>query len=71
MICQQKGNFTRETVFLQMATQKKKVIGTKYVEAKIDKTQQKCKCRLYGDRLETINCIIIECGKLAQWDFKT
>ena len=32
----------------------------------IDKTQQNSKCRLCGDRDETINHIISECSKLAQ-----
>ena len=34
--------------------------------ARIDKTQQNSKCKLYGDRDETINLIISECSKLAQ-----
>ena len=37
----------------------------------IDKTQQNSKCRLCGDRDETINHIISECSKLAQKDYKT
>ena len=35
----------------------------------IDKTQQNCKWRLYGDK--TINHIISECSKLAQNEDKT
>ena len=34
-------------------------------------TQQNRKCRLYGDKDETINHIISECGKLAQKEYKT
>ena len=36
----------------------------------IDKTQQNSKCRLCGDRDETINHIVNECGKLAQEEDK-
>ena len=38
---------------------------------KIDKTQQNCKFRLYGDGDETIKRIISECSKLAQQEYKT
>ena len=38
---------------------------------RIEKTQQNSKCRLCGDRNETVNHIIIECSKLAQKEFKT
>ena len=44
---------------------------TNYVRVKIDKTQLNCKCRLWGDRNETINHIISECSKLAQKEYKT
>ena len=37
----------------------------------IDKTQQNGKCRLCGDRDETINHIISECSKLAQRKYKS
>ena len=37
---------------------------------RIDKTQQNSKCRLWGDRNETINHIISECSKLAQKEYK-
>ena len=33
--------------------------------------QQNSKCRLCGDRVETINPIISECSKLAQKEYKT
>ena len=33
--------------------------------------QQNRKCRLSGDRDETINHIISECNKLAQKEYKT
>ena len=41
-------------------------IRTNNVKAKIDKTQRNSKCRLCGDRDETITHIISECSKLAQ-----
>ena len=37
---------------------------------RIDKTQQNSKCRLCGDRDESINHIISECSKLAQREYK-
>ena len=45
-------------------------IRTNHIEARIDKTQQNSKCRLCGDRDETINHIISECGKLTQEEYK-
>ena len=39
-------------------------------KARIDKTQQNSKCRLCGDRDETINHIISECSKLPQREYK-
>ena len=41
-------------------------IRTDYVKAKIDQTQQNSRCRLCGDRDQTINHIISEYDKLAQ-----
>ena len=46
-------------------------IRTNHIKARIDKTQQKSKCRLFGDWDETINHIISECSKLAQKEYKT
>ena len=64
-----KGNFKRETESLLIAAQDS-AIRTNHIKAKIDKTQQNCKCRLCGDRDETINHIISECSKLAQREYK-
>ena len=47
------------------------VIRTNHIKARIDKTQQNCKCGLCDDRDETINHIISECSKLAQKEYKT
>ena len=41
-------------------------IRNNHIKARIDMTQPKSKCRLCGDRDETINHIICECSKLAQ-----
>ena len=66
-----KGIFKKETESLRIATQnntrKKK---TNHIKARIEKTQQNSKCRLYGDRDETINHIISEHSKLAHREYK-
>ena len=59
-----KGNL-RETESLLIATQDN-AIRTNHIKARIDKTQQNSKCRLCGERDETINHIISECTKLVQ-----
>ena len=64
-----KGNFERETEYLLMAAQNSS-IRTNHIKARIDKPQQNSKCRLCGDRDETINHIIRECSKLAQKECK-
>ena len=64
-----KGNFKRETESLLIAVQDN-AIRTNNIKARIDKTQQNSKCRLCGDRDETINHIISECSKLAQRENK-
>ena len=60
-----KGNLKREIESLLMAAQNS-AIRTNHIKARIDKTQQNSKCRLCGDRDETINHIKSECSKLAQ-----
>ena len=60
-----KGNLKRWTESLLVATQNN-AIRTNHIKARIDKTQQNSKCRLCGDRDETINHIISKCSKLAQ-----
>ena len=64
-----KGNFRRETESLLIAAQNC-AIRTNHIKARIDKTQQNSKCRLCGDRDETINHIIREWSKLAQKEYK-
>ena len=60
-----KGNLKREMESLLIATQDN-VIRTNHIKARIDKTQQNSKCRLCGDKGETINHIISKYSKLAQ-----
>ena len=43
---------------------------TNHIKARIDKTQQNSKCRLCGDRDETINNILSKCSKIAQKGYK-
>ena len=64
-----KGNFKRETESLLIAEQGS-ALRTNHIKERIDKTQQNSKCRLCGDRNETINHIISECSKLAQREYK-
>ena len=64
-----KGKLKRETESLLIAAQDN-AIRTNPVKARIDKTQQNSKCRLCGDRDETINHIISECSKLPQKEYK-
>ena len=56
-----KGNFKRETESLLRAAQNN-AIRTNHIKSRIDKTQQNSKCRLWGDRDETINHIISDCN---------
>ena len=65
-----KGNFKRETESL-LITAQNNAVRTNHIKARIAKTQQNSKCRLCGDRDETINHIISECSKLAQKEYKT
>ena len=67
--CLRKGNLKRETESLLKAAQNN-AIRTNHIQARIDNPPQNNKCRLCGDRDETINHIISECGKLAQKEYK-
>ena len=64
-----KKNLYRETKSLLIAAQNN-VVRTNYIKAKIDKTQQNSKCRLFGERDEAINHIS-EWSKLAEKEYKT
>ena len=67
---QRKGHLKRETESLLITTQNNSII-TNHIKVRLDKTQQKSKCKLCGDREETINHIISECCKLAMKEYKT
>ena len=54
-----KGNLKREIEYLRTAEQNN-AIRTIYNKAKSDNTQQNSKCRLFGERDETINRMISE-----------
>ena len=56
-----KENFKRETEPV-LITAQNSAIRTNHIKARIDKKQQNSKCRLCGDRDETINHIIISDG---------
>ncbi|MUZ80509.1 hypothetical protein GLN52_23935 [Shigella flexneri] len=64
-----KGHLKRETESL-LTTAQNNAIRTNYIKAKIDKTQENSKCRLCGQRDETVNHIISECSKLAPKEYK-
>ena len=64
-----KGNFKRETESLRIAVQN--TIRINHIKAKIDKMQQNSKCRLCGDRDETLNHITRERRKLAPKEYKS
>ena len=53
---QRKRNHKRETESILIAAQNN-AIRTSYIKARIDKTQQNSRCRLCGERDETINHI--------------
>ena len=56
-----KGNLKRETESLRIAA-RDNAIRTNHIKVRIDKTQQNSKCRLCGDRDETIKNIISKCS---------
>ena len=64
-----KGNFKRETKSLLIAAPDN-AERTNHIKARIAKTQQNSKCRLWGDRDETLYHIKSECSKLAQREYK-
>ena len=40
------------------------------IKAKIDNTQEQSKCRMCGEKDETVNHLISECSKMAQREYK-
>ena len=65
-----KGNLKREIESL-LITAQNNAIWTNHIKVRIDETHQNSRCRLYGERDETINHMISECSKLAQKEYKT
>ena len=65
-----KINLKKETESLLTEAQNN-AIRINHIKTRIDKTQQNSKCRLCGDRDETISHIISECSKLAHKEYKT
>ena len=65
-----KENFKREKESFRKAAQNN-IIRTNLIKSRIDKMQQNSKCRICGDRDETMNHIISERRKLAQAEYKT
>ena len=45
--------------------------NVKVKNIKINNTQNNSKCKLSEDKDETINCIVSECSKLVQNEYKT
>ena len=65
-----KGNLKRETESLLIVA-RNNAIWINHIKVRIDKTQQNIKCRLCGDREETITHMISEWSKLAQKEYKS
>ena len=64
-----KGNFMREPEYYQTAAQNN-AIRSNYVKAKVDQTKQNNRCRLRGERNETIGHIR-QYNKLMKSEYKT
>ena len=65
-----KGNLERETESLLIEAQNN-AARTNQIKARIEKTQQNSRCRLCGERDETINHIVSEYSKLVLKACKT
>ena len=65
-----KWNLRQETKFRLIAAQSN-TMRTNDIKTRIHKTQKNSRCRLCGEKDETINHIISECCKLAQKEYKT
>ena len=62
------GYLKKETEGMLMAAQDQS-LRTKWVSVMIDKRQGSAKCRICGERDETVSHIVSECKKLAQNDY--
>ena len=63
------GNLKGETESLILAAQEQ-AVRTNVIKAKIDNTQEQSKCRMCGEKDETVNHLISECSKMAQREYK-
>ena len=63
-------SYQKTWTWLRKGNAQDNAIRTNHIKARIDKMQINSKCRLCGDRDETINHIISECSKLAQKEYK-
>ena len=64
-----RGSLKRQTESLIIAAQDQ-ALGTNYRKAKIEHSRESAMCRMCKTRDETVTCIISECSKLAQTDYK-
>ena len=64
-----RGGIKRETETLILAAQEQ-AIRTNQINAKIDRTQEDCLCRMCKQADETVNHLLSECSKMAQREFK-
>ena len=69
MVVVKNGDLKKGTGALIMAAQEQ-AIRTNYVKHHIDKSRDSPTCRMCGEKEETVNHIICECGKLAQEEYK-
>ena len=63
------GSLKRETESLILAAQEQ-AIRTNAIKAYVDKSQDQSKCRMCGERDETVNHLVSESSKLAQGEYK-
>ena len=63
------GELKKETEGLIIAAQDQS-LRTNAIKCKIDNTSDNSKCRLCGDREETVDHLVSSCSKIAQTDYK-
>ena len=68
-LCTKKGDLQPETEALICAAQEQ-ALRTNYIKHKIDHTWEDDKCRMCGQKGETVWHITSECEKLAQGEYK-
>ena len=63
------GNLKRGTESPILAAQEQ-AVRKNVIKAKIDNAQEQSKCRMCGEKDETVNHLISECSKMAQREYK-